>query len=118
MVDVVGEALAYASLPIALVVGALVVWWLRGSWLPARIAAACLAVAALVALMALSWAMAWRDGLGPDGVVHTEGLAALRKSLSDLPLTLLLIAAGLTAVGLALALLVKRRRLVRGATVG
>ncbi len=112
--DVLAEALNYGAVLAALAVGALVAYWVRGAWLPLRIrAAVCLAAAAFLATWNLSWAIGFRDGMGPDGTVHSEGLTAVRKSLAELAttsVTLVLITAGLATFGLTVALLSRRRR--------
>jgi len=118
MVDILGQAAWFGSIPLALLVAALVFYWLRGSWLPTRItAAALLAAAVFLALITFGLAVAFRDGLGPD-MVKTHGLLALRRSLADLSVRWLLIAASLAAAGLLLALVSTRNRSVRGANVG
>jgi hypothetical protein len=122
MVDVVGEGLYYAAFPVAPVVLALVVWRLRVAWLPLRLAAAAsLAASSFLLLISFSFAMGLRDGMGPDGTVHTEGLTAVRKSLAELTSTYLgplLIAAALAVAGLVIALLSRRGRNVDGVSVG
>lgn len=118
MVDILGQAAWHGSIPLALFVAAPVVYWLRGSWLPTRIAAAALlAVAVFLTLITFGWAVVLRDGLGPD-MVETDGLLALRRSLADLSVRWLLIAASLAAAGLLLAFVSSRSRSARGVNVG
>jgi hypothetical protein len=120
MFDVAGSVLYYAAVPAALGVMGLVVWWLRGSWWPLRLAsAASLAVAAFLVLISLAWALALRDGFGPvREAFHSEGTEALSRSAAELPTPLLLAGAAFAALGGFLALVSLRQRARRGVTVG
>ena len=110
MADVVGEIIAYGALPVALVVGALVLHWLRGASSVTRWAAALLlAAATFVVLAGFGIGVSFRDGLGPDAQA-SAGLSALRRSLNVVDGAALLAGACLAAPGVILAWLARRRR--------
>ena len=89
--DTVGKVLFYTALPVALIVWWLVESRLRGSRLRTRFAgsaAACLALATFLMFMSFSWAIARRGDLGPAGVVPSDGLEAVLRSMAELPVPL------------------------------
>jgi hypothetical protein len=111
--DTVGKVLFYTALPVALIVWWLVESRLRGSRLRTRFvgtAAACLALATFLMFMSFSWAIARRGDLGPEGVVPSDGLEAVLRSMAELPLPLPAAAVLFAALGVVLVLLSLRSR--------